>query len=583
MQAFQKVENGSIGKNIYTYTPIEQEVIGILLKEKIIDLQQLDIVTQEYKKKEQDLPSILVLFGFVGNFKMQEILRAKYGVTEVNLNEYVPDVSLLQIVHKNVMMTNHFVPFYAEKDIIKIATSNPKDQKVLQIINLSFATKYKKIELFYTQTDLIKHFISSAYIIAENKLAKSIKNLQDNSSLLEEGKGNTRFEENTIVEFVQSLLEDATLKGASDIHIEPQQKFIRIRYRIDGKLMSAIHIYKKFWNAIVVRIKVISNINIAESRKPQDGRIEMNISGKMVDFRISCQPGIYGEKFVIRILDKTKSLMTLEELGFSDWNYKRIKYTLEKSAGITIVTGPTGSGKTTTLYSMIGYLNNVDTNIMTLEDPVEYTIPMVFQTQVKDGSVFDFASGIRSSMRQDPDILLIGEIRDHATAESAIRASLTGHKVLTTLHTVDAVTTIQRLIDMGIDKYMITGNLDAIIAQRLVRKLCSVCKTTQENFDEIEKAILQKYNYIIRSGHKIYKSVGCQSCRGTGYRGRTTIAEILQITPEIDDAILSSATKHHIISIARKQGFKTMQEDIVHRILCGTISLHEARTSIPML
>jgi len=574
--------HNNISKNIYGFSQTDKDIIKDLTSRSLIDEQQLRIVSIEYKKKKQDLPAILVSLGFVSNVEMRKILKEKYNVEDVILDNHTPSYSLMQSMHKNTMITYRFVPFSLEYNTLSIAASNPSDEKTLEIIKASCDSKTTEIKLFYASSEDIIHFISSAYIIAENRLDSIIRKFQENSIFLEEGR-NSKHEDSSIIDFVNCLLEDATLKGASDIHIEPQQEFIRVRYRIDGKLSSVIHIQKKFWNAIVVRVKVISTMNIAESRKPQDGRIEMIISGRAMDFRLSCQPGIYGEKFVIRILDKSKSLMTLEQLGFSDWNYKKMMYTIERPSGITIVTGPTGSGKTTTLYSMLGYLNNPDTNIMTLEDPVEYTVPLVFQTQVKEDSAFDFASGVRSSMRQDPDILLIGEIRDHGTAEAAVRASLTGHKVLTTLHTVDAATTIQRLVDIGIARYMISGNLDSVIAQRLIRKLCPSCKTPQTEFLPIELEILEKYSELMPSNPQLCKANGCNQCRNTGYRGRTTIAEILHITPEIDDAILQEGTKHKIIAIAKQQGFRSLQEDAMHRVFEGMVSLEEVRMSVNLI
>ena len=574
--------NNNISKSTFSFSQTEKEIIHDLITRSIIDEQQLKIVAIEYKKKKQDLPAILISLGFVTNFEMKRILKEKYKVENIFLEGHSPNYSIMQGIHKSAMLSHKFVPFLLEDDTIHIATSNPVDTKTLEVIQTSIGNKFQQTKLFYASAEDITHFISSAYIIAENRLDAIVRKFQENSLFLEEGQ-NKKHEDSSVIDFINCLLEDATLKGASDIHIEPQHEFIRIRYRIDGKLSSVIHIQRKFWNSIVVRIKVISNMNIAESRKPQDGRIEMEIAGRSVDFRLSCQPGIYGEKFVVRILDKSKSLMTLEQLGFSEWNYKKMMYTIERPSGITIVTGPTGSGKTTTLYSMLGYLNNPDTNIMTLEDPVEYTVPLVFQTQVREDSAFDFASGVRSSMRQDPDILLIGEIRDHGTAEAAVRASLTGHKVLTTLHTVDAATTIQRLVDIGIARYMISGNLDSVIAQRLIRKLCSHCKIPHTEFLEIELEILEKYQNLMPSKPEICKPVGCVHCRNTGYRGRTTIAEILHVTPEIDNAILEEGTKHKIIAIAKEQGFRTLQEDAMHRVFEGAVALEEIRMSVNLI
>lgn len=573
---------GGFNKNLHGLSSAEREIVVNLMQNRIVDDQQLAIVIQEYKKKQQDLPSILMGFGFVTHSKMEEILKKHYNIQNATLDRFIPNIELMRNLHKNTMVSNRFVPFQVIGDEIHVATSEPMEHKVRDVINLSFAQKYK-ISLFYAPSQDILHFISSAYLIAENKLEKTIKLLQDDTYFGSENSAlkNTRIEDNSIVEFISSLFEDAVLKNVSDIHIEPQEQFIRFRYRIDGKLASVIHINKQFWNAISIRIKVLSHMNIAETRKPQDGRIEMVMSGRPIDFRLSCQPGIYGEKFVIRILDKSKSLVSLERLGFSSFNYRQMKKAIERPSGITIITGPTGSGKTTTLYSVLSYLNNVDTNIMTLEDPVEYTVPLVFQTQVKDGSLFDFEDGVRSAMRQDPDILLIGEIRDKPTAEAALRASLTGHKVLTTLHTVDAMTTIQRLVDIGIERYMISGNLDSVIAQRLARILCPSCKTPQTEFSETEKAIMKKYSHI--NFANAHKANGCQHCRFTGYRGRTSIAEILHITPELDDGILNSLPKHKMLEIAKKQGFRTIQDDALLKVADGLISMEDARMSVVLI
>lgn len=572
--------SNSLQKNMHGLSTTEREIIIDLLKTRVIDEQQLDIVSQERRKNQQDLPSILISFGFVGHNRMDEILAKYYNTENAVLDRFVPDINLMHNIHKNTMITNRFVPFQLIGSEIHVATSNPLEQKTKEIINISLGQKYQ-IKIFYAPSQDIMHFISSAHLIAENKLEKAIKTLRDDIFFSESAGKSTKVEDNSVVDFIASLLEDAVLKNVSDIHIEPQEHFIRFRYRIDGKLVGVIHIHKRFWHAIVIRIKVLSRMNIAESRKPQDGRIEITMSGRQIDFRLSCQPGIYGEKFVIRILDKSKSLLPLDKLGFSSWNYRQIKYAMDHPSGIIIITGPTGSGKTTTLYSILSYLNNVDTNIMTLEDPVEYTVPLVFQTQVKDGSFFNFEDGVRSAMRQDPDILLIGEVRDKPTAEAALRASLTGHKVLTTLHTVDAITTIQRLVDIGIERYMISGNLDSIIAQRLVRTLCPVCKVPHTEYSDVDRSIINKYKSI--GIGDIYKAKGCQQCRYTGYRGRTTIAEVLHITPELDNAILRQASKHEMIDIANKQGFRTIQEDVMQKVFAGTVSVDDARMSVVLM
>lgn len=282
---------------------------------------------------------------------------------------------------------------------------------------------------------------------------------------------------NPTVRLVNAMLVDAIRAGASDIHFEPEGTFLRLRYRIDGQMMQIRSFHKDYWPAIAVRIKITSGMNIAETRMPQDGRITYNIAGREVDFRVATQPTIHGENIVMRLLDKKKALVPLSHLGFSEHNEKLLKKLLKRPEGIIIVTGPTGSGKTTTLYSTIEYINNVSINIMTLEDPVEYQLSLIRQSQVREGSGMSFVDGVKSIMRQDPDVIFIGEVRDHQTAQMAVRAAMTGHKVFSTLHTNDAIGVIPRMIDIGIQPHMLAGSLICLIAQRLSRKLCVHCKT----------------------------------------------------------------------------------------------------------
>jgi type IV pilus assembly protein PilB len=330
-------------------------------------------------------------------------------------------------------------------------------------------------------------------------------------------------------------------------------------------------IHKEHWSAISVRIKIMSGMNIAETRKPQDGRINSEIIGRKIDFRVSTQPTIHGENIVMRILDEKQSILSLDSLGFSAYHINLLKRMVQRPEGVIILTGPTGSGKTTTLYTILNYINSIDKNIMTLEDPVEYRIPLIRQSNIRMDVGMDFASGVKSILRQDPDVILIGEVRDKDTAMSAIQAAMTGHQVYTSLHTNDALAAIPRLMNIGVPNYLMAGSLIGIFAQRLARKLCSDCKAP-EPLSDIEKKIMgPKYSNI----NTIMKSKGCQKCNNTGYKGRTVIAEILVFDRDLDDMVSSSKTRKEMMDYVLSKGFVTMQEDGLHKVSAGILDLKE--------
>ncbi|MGV3590042.1 MAG: GspE/PulE family protein, partial [Gammaproteobacteria bacterium] len=361
-------------------------------------------------------------------------------------------------------------------------------------------------------------------------------------------------------------------RGASDIHFEPEEAFLRIRYRIDGVLRQIRSLHKSYWPAMVVRLKVISAMDIAESRVPQDGRISLTLVGRQIDFRVASQPTTHGENIVLRILDRRKGIVPMDKLGLSDENFSLLQLLLARPEGIVLVTGPTGSGKTTTLYSILSHMNTEEVNIMTMEDPVEYPMAMIRQSSVNESIAMGFGEGIRSMMRQDPDIILVGEIRDAVTAEMAFRAAMTGHRVFSTLHTNSAIGAMPRLLDIGVLPDLIASNLIGVISQRLVRNLCNKCKV-ERPISAMERRLLA---LPPDSPQKtIFHPIGCPACDNHGYKGRSSIIEILKITADLDDLISRRATARELRNCALASGFKPLVEDACRRVLDGTTSVDE--------
>jgi len=371
---------------------------------------------------------------------------------------------------------------------------------------------------------------------------------------------------------------DAVKRGASDIHFEPEFAFLRIRYRIDGVLQQIRSLHKSYWPGIAVRLKVISGMDIAETRSPQDGRLNMNLCGRPIDFRVSTHPTIHGENIVLRVLDREKSIIPLERMGLRGSTLDQLKLMMTRPEGILVVTGPTGSGKTTTLYSLLSYRNTEAVNIMTLEDPVEYPVTLMRQTSVAEVNKVDFANGIRSIMRQDPDIILVGEVRDEDTATMAFRAAMTGHQVFTTLHTNSALGTFPRLLDIGISPDIMAGNIIGVVAQRLVRVLCPHCKEPTKPTVEERNILGVKRNEAIQ----IFKPKGCKRCSQTGYRGRMAIIELLRIDSDMDALIARRAPLDELRKLALAKGFNTLADDGARRILEGYTSIEEVMRVIDL-
>jgi general secretion pathway protein E/type IV pilus assembly protein PilB len=383
-----------------------------------------------------------------------------------------------------------------------------------------------------------------------------------------------------IVRLVGALLVDAVKRGASDIHFEPEAAFLRIRYRIDGVLEQVRSLHKTYWPGVAVRLKVISGMNIAEVRAPQDGRLSLNLSGRPVDFRVSSHPTIYGENIVLRVLDREKSIISLDQMRLPRSTVARLNLMLARPEGILIITGPTGSGKTTTLYSLLSQVNVEGVNIMTLEDPVEYPVALMRQTSVGEAVKLDFANGIRSIMRQDPDIILVGEIRDKDTADMAFRAAMTGHQVFSTLHTNSALGAFPRLLDIGILPDIIAGNVIGVIAQRLVRVLCQSCKVEYRPSLE-EKHILgvpPESNITLFRQHE----GGCRQCNHRGFKGRTAVMELLPMDADMDELVARRATAREMRRVAVEKGFRSLADEGIERVIEGVTSIAELSRAVDL-
>jgi general secretion pathway protein E/type IV pilus assembly protein PilB len=543
----------------------------------IISADQLQVALQEQKNSKKLLGQVLVELGFITEQTLAEVLAESTGTRRFDPKTAVLDQDLIRKVPKEVASRHKSIPVGMNDEEVQIAMADVYNVIAIDQIRRYFPRHLKLIPIFCTESEISE--MIDQYYDYEMSIDGILKEIetgvkQDAKKLEQGGEGYV----NPTVRLVNALLVDAIREGASDIHIEPEGMFVRVRYRIDGLMTQVKSFHRDYWSAIAVRMKIMSGMNIAETRNPQDGRITYNVMGREVDFRVSTIPTVHGENIVLRLLDKKKSLVPLENLGFSEHNITLLKKLIQRPEGIIIVTGPTGSGKTTTLYSVLNYINSLDVNIMTLEDPVEYQLPLIRQSQVREGGGLDFAHGIRALLRQDPDIIFIGEIRDEDTGIMAVRAALTGHQVYSTLHTNDALGAIPRLIDIGVPRSLLSGTLVCCLAQRLARKLCPDCRTPRQATPEEGKIM----GFDATKLPTIYQAVGCPKCKGRGYKGRVGIVEILPIDREMDELIYNSASRKQMLNYALEQGFVSMQQDGIEKVLRGEIDLAELVSNIDM-
>ncbi len=508
----------------------------------------------------------------VSEEKLLSLLSEFFGVPYVDLREVEIPSDVIKIVPRSTAEKNLVIPFEKKGPVLKLAMADPSDVQTRERIR--FTTGFK-IQPYVALPFRIKEKLEEVYGKAEEEFFSKLKSeiLKESISSKEEGEleevvtssqvislDNLKSlaSQAPIVKLVNALIMEALNKGASDIHIEPFEKELRIRYRIDGVLHEVGKYQPNIKDAVVARIKVLSGLDIAEKRLPQDGRMKAKYQGREIDFRVSTVPTIYGEKVVLRILDKGSLKLDLSELGLEDREYELLKKAIFAPYGMVLVTGPTGSGKTTTLYSSLLTVNRPEVNIMTVEDPVEYNLYGINQVQVNPEIGLTFARVLRAFLRQDPDIIMVGEIRDTETAEIAIEAALTGHLVLSTLHTNDAPSTVTRLIDMGIEPFLVSSSIILVIAQRLARKICPYCKAPYT----YPKEVLLEVGFTPEEIEKLqtYKGMGCEKCDFTGYKGRVALYEVMEVVPEIRDAVVKGKNADEIRKIAKKYGMRTLRE-----------------------
>jgi len=574
-------------------TSIKKKLGDLLVDSGIITKSQLEQAIDIQKRSGEKLGGILMQLGFISEEILLAFLGKQYGVSYIALPEFgdIPP-EVIRLVPESVVRHQNLIPISCENEVITIAMADPLN--VFATDDLKLMTG-KDIQVVIAAESDVKNAIERYYPKAQEE-AQSTNTMDETVEELE-GKGaesnlevlkdsddidtytlGMQAKQAPVIKIVNLLLSNAIMARASDIHIEPFEKTLRIRYRIDGVLHNHPSPPKSLQNAIVSRIKVMSNLDISERRQPQDGRIKIKISTKDVDLRVSTLPTSFGEKVVMRILDQSALRLDLTKLGFEPETLATYKKHIHSPYGIILVTGPTGSGKTTTLYSTLHTLNHPDCNIMTIEDPVEYLIDGINQVQFRPEVGLTFASGLRSFLRQDPDIIMVGEIRDKETAEIAINAALTGHLVFSTLHTNDAASTLTRLTNMNIEPYLITSTLLMVVAQRLIRVLCQNCKEPYEVSYEDLTAIGLPYDKKEKKSTKgitLYRAKGCEKCAGTGYKGRLSCYEVMEINDEIRGLILQRSSSNILKVVSRKNGMMTLREAALRKLLGGLTTVEE--------
>ena len=549
-----------------------------MVQQGLISQDQLRIALIEQGQNKIPLGRQMVRLGFVSESMVRDLVAHTIGQESIDLNTVVADADALGMVAEDFSRRYHLLPVSYDDDTktMVVAMADLFNVVALDQLRALLGGQIQLKPVLAAEAQLEEHIDQFyGYELSVDGILREIETGEiDYQSLAADGDEYTQ----PVVRLVGTLLMDAVKRGASDIHFEPEYAFLRIRYRIDGVLQQVRSLHKSYWPGIAVRLKVISGMDIAETRSPQDGRLNMNLCGRPIDFRVSTHPTIHGENIELRVLDREKSIIPLERMGLPVNTLETLKLMMSRPEGILIVTGPTGSGKTTTLYSLLSHLNDDTVNIMTLEDPVEYPVTMMRQTSVAEVNKVDFANGIRSIMRQDPDIILVGEIRDQDTATMAFRAAMTGHQVFSTLHTNSALGAFPRLVDIGISPDIMAGNIIGVVAQRLVRVLCPHCHEAVKP-DEDERSIL---GLKAKDAVQIFKHKACKRCNQTGYRGRMAIVELLRIDTDMDALIARRAHVDELRKMALSKGFSTLADDGIRRILEGYTSLEEVKRVIDL-
>lgn len=549
----------------------ERKRLGdMLLEAGKISLAQLNRALETQRKTKRRLGEVLIDQGLLTEDEIADVLAQQLSLERIDLEKTFVEQDIARSIPKEVALKYTAIPIYMRDDKLVVAMSDPLN--MFAIDDICFITQKKIQPAVATKRQILK---AIEIYYTKQDTDQAIEELKREFTDFTEGSQKTEMDLTDDVQaapavrLTNSIINQAIATNASDIHIEPFENYVAVRYRVDGVLFESNRIPQSLYSAVSTRIKIMAGMNIAEKRLPQDGRIELETKGRSYDFRVSSLPTVFGEKIVIRVLDRTTFDFTRDKLGFTERENEMLDKIIRMPYGIVLLTGPTGSGKTTTLYSLLSEVNTPDKNIVTIEDPVEYMLEGINQVQVNTKAGLTFAAGLRSILRQDPDIIMIGEIRDEETAQIAVRAAITGHLVLSTLHTNDAPGAITRLVDMGVEPYLAADAIVAVIAQRLVRKLCPNCKAPYKAEDN-DKMILNLDKPV-----QLYRAVGCPACQNSGYRGRTAIHEVMMVGREHRNIIARGGSAEEIREVAVRQGMVDLYESCRRLVLDGVTTIQE--------
>ncbi|MEO7995566.1 MAG: ATPase, T2SS/T4P/T4SS family, partial [bacterium] len=551
----------------------------LLIRANVITQSQLTEALEYQKGSNEKLGKILVKLGFCGKNDIAKALEAQTGIKFVSLLDYTMPRAIEGTIPPDVMNKNMVLPIKQDGGTLFVAMADPLDFVVKE--NLRLATGLR-IEPMLAHEDEIREILFQKVgkkYQTDELIGEYLKTMDDDEDVVDINKalavdGMEAIDAGPVVRLVNTILSEAVESRASDIHIEPMEDETIVRYRIDGILHKILSIPPKIQNPTVSRLKILSSLDIAERRKPQDGRMQSKIGGRELDFRVSCLPTVNGEKIVMRILDRNNAMVGLEKLGLEPFEQEFLMDMSHRPWGIFLVTGPTGSGKSTSLYSLLNHLNSMERNICTIEDPVEYTLKGINQVEVNRKAQLDFSAAIRSFLRQDPDVILVGEIRDYETLESAVECSLTGHLVFSTLHTNDAPSTVVRMVQMGAPNYLVAASTIGIISQRLVRTICQTC-VEPIPYDEEMRGLVRKLFPSMGDDFvpRLFKGRGCTICRGTGFKGRTGVFEMMAISPIVRQFILQDQPTDEVRKQAIKEGMRTLEKSALAKVLNGITTI----------
>ncbi|HEX2032032.1 MAG TPA: ATPase, T2SS/T4P/T4SS family [Actinomycetota bacterium] len=544
----------------------------VLVDEGLITAEQLERAVAEQQRVGKSLGRVLVDLGMLKEAELVASLARQVGLDFVDLAEHSIDPSAAALISEQMARRYRVLPIGFEGERLIVAMSDPANVFAMDDIRTVTGHDVKPVVATAADVDAAIRRYGQFEQSAENIASEAATKAEDDHKALDDLPA--AVEEAPIVRLVNLLITQGVADRASDIHIEPTEKDVRIRYRIDGVLHEVMRSPKNIHNGLISRLKVMAEINIAERRVPQDGRVGLVVGGKAVDLRIATLPTVYGEKMVIRILDKTSVLLELDELGLSELPYRRFEEAFRKPYGTILATGPTGSGKSTTLYATLNIINTVDRNIITVEDPVEYRLAGINQIQVNPKAGLTFSMALRSILRADPDVILVGEIRDRETALIAMEAALTGHLVLSTLHTNDAPSAVTRLVEMQVEPYLVASALDCVVAQRLARRLCGKCKEPYP-VTEVELQAAGFTPDVAEATEQLYRPKGCAHCGQTGYRGRLGLYEVMPVTEEIERMTAENRSSDEMRRLAIEQGMMTLRDDGLEKVRMGHTSLEE--------